>query len=126
MKRHKHADLIAKWVEDTSQEVEFYEEELEEWMLCKRPAWFEHIEYRIKPKTMKIGDFEINKPEQDAPSYNTLYYVPFFGNEGKYFDGVWCGSDYDYQMLKWNLVHLNKEAAIQHTNALIHVSKGII
>ena len=126
MTRHKHADLMIALANDKTLKIQFYSSFDHTWKDVSTPTWLEYTEYRIKPKTMKIGYFAVNEPEQDAPEHNTVYYFPSLGGERKYFDTVWCGSDFDYQMLKWNLVHLNKEDAIQHTKALIHVSGGII
>lgn len=124
MTRHKHADLMIAYANNPSLQIEI--DLGDGWKDCDSPAFRPYFEYRIKPKTMEIGCLKVNEPEQDAPKHNTVYYFPSLGSERKYFDTVWCGSDFDYQMLKWNLVHLNKEDAIQHTNALIHVSGGII
>lgn len=50
MTRHKHADVITAWVNDTSLEIEWWDPDTHEWLICGKPCWWEDMEYRIKPK----------------------------------------------------------------------------
>lgn len=47
--RHPHADLIHKWAEDTSLEVEGRGVGLHNWSVRSSPQWLLGTEYRIKP-----------------------------------------------------------------------------
>ena len=53
-KPHKHAELIKKWADDPSIELEFKNSDSYEWnTLLGSPTWMTHREYRIKPKLVK-------------------------------------------------------------------------
>lgn len=47
IKPHKHAYLIAQWIQDTNQKVEVYDGT--RWIVVQTPNWLESKEYRIRP-----------------------------------------------------------------------------
>lgn len=81
-------------------------------------------EYRLKPRTIMIGDMEVPAPETEAPDDGVRYY--FFSSYGSEItDNVcWRGDAMDIRMLKHGLVHLTEEAATAHARALIAISGG--
>lgn len=46
--RHPHADLIHKWAEDTSLEVEYYDDYTRKWFSDTTPVWYSKCKFRIK------------------------------------------------------------------------------
>ena len=57
MTRHKHADLMIAYANDKNLEVQFYMSEQSKWCDAPLPGWQEELEYRIKPKEARKGDF---------------------------------------------------------------------
>ena len=72
--------------------------------------------WRIAPKTIKIGDFEVPEPCREPLKAGQEFWAvnPFSGPQK--FD--WDGSKDDYHALDSGFVHLTKEAARQHYEAI--------
>jgi hypothetical protein len=70
---NKHAELILQYAQDwinTDIPWDLWEAVDENgcWKtLCRHPSWDDEIDYRRKPKTIKIGDFDVPEPERVAP-----------------------------------------------------------
>ena len=118
VKRAYYADpenVVAQWryVGDTN------------WMdVIGEPCWDADKEYRIRPRTIRIGDIDVPKPVREALSVGQQFFVvsPDF-SEYTYSD-VWDECHTDNHWISRGLVHLTKEAAIEHAKALILVSGG--
>ena len=86
--------------------------------LANHPWWDANIEYRRKPPAQKyimIGDVEVPEPLRVAPEIGCPYCVIWaFG----VVQGQWYGSVPDLKALAYGLVHLTKEAADLHFEAL--------
>jgi len=81
-----------------------------------------YTEFRIKPEVILINGIEVPKPCSNALAPETIYYIPYL--EAKQVDYRWTSiswdnDSYDLHMLKLGLVHLTKEAAIKHAEALL-------
>lgn len=59
--RHPHADLMARWVENTTQVVEFFYDG--EWLYTSCPTWDPDYEYRIRHKHQDLIDQKAARPE---------------------------------------------------------------
>ena len=72
-------------------------------------------QWRIAPKTIKIGDFEVPEPCREAPKVGQEFCAvnPFSGPQ--WF--TWTGSGEDLHALESGFVHLTKEAAEMHYEA---------
>lgn len=80
--------------------------------------------WRTKPRTIKIGDFEVPEPLREAPEKGSLF---FFVNLHSDPSGlVWGDQYHDEKWLSMGLCHATKEAAIAHARALIAVSNGSV
>ena len=67
---HIHAELMAQYAEDAKQYDEPWElwqhDASGTWVDCvSHPSWWSHVQYRRKPRTVKISDFEV--PESGVP-----------------------------------------------------------
>lgn len=82
--------------------------------------------YRIKPRTIKIGDMEVPEPIKDASdmSNGSEYYFPLVNCEDLCDDYCWDGDHTDLRLLKRGLIHKTKEAAVIHAKALVKISGG--
>lgn len=89
----------------------------EDTVLCwKLLAGSDIYEWRIAPKTIKIGEYEVPAPEREAPEPGKKFWTltPFGG--AAHF--TWDGSKPCYDALKGGFVHLTEKAAEQHYEAI--------
>ena len=64
--RHKHADLIKEWIEDTSIVIQTFCNG--KWEDIKwDPSFYQSHEYRKKPKTMRYRVALLKKPDHTNP-----------------------------------------------------------
>ena len=75
-----------------------------------------NVEWRIAPKTIKIGEHEVPEPCREVLAQGVIYwaFTPFMGvvRVG------WYDSTADHLALKGGFIHLTKEAAEQHYEAI--------
>lgn len=83
------------------------------------PHWLEEFEYRRKPKTVIIGDTEIDMPLRTAPKLGTKVYVVALTKSFLNIEIVWKGSDDQLSWLTRGIMHLKQESAIKHARALL-------
>lgn len=77
---------------------------------------------KVKQKTFKIGDIEVPEPVREPLPKNTVYYIPSFSDYTIY-RSSWWGSQEDIKYLDDGLIHLTREDAQKHAQALISLSK---
>lgn len=78
--------------------------------------------FRLKPMLV-IGDQMVPMPERKFPTERTTYYTPNPHGDSYYSQYSWWDAQTDQLWLERGLVHLNKEAAIAHGEALVALSK---
>ena len=81
--------------------------------------------YTIKQEMRSLNGYEYPAPETEAPEVGTLYYVPYLDSSG-YSRGPWKNSLLNKLRLKAGVVHLDRENAIAHTEAIIKAGGGEI
>ena len=126
MTAHKHAALMMQYAQD-AQETET---PWERWQVLRDgtwytmldyPLWHCSLEYRRKPKTIRIGEFDVPEPVREPLEEGQKCWtpdVPFAAREL-----VWCGGSYDKFLLEAGLIHLTREAAQQHVDALLSFTR---
>ena len=74
------------------------------------------VEWRIAPKTLKIGEYEVPEPRREAPEVGQKFWVvdPF----SNFTQFHWNGSVACYRALNDGFVHLTEKAAQQHYEAI--------
>ena len=81
------------------------------------PQWTENFKYRRKPKVILINGHEAPEPHRKPLEIDDPYWTFTF-----FFDGVseycWANDLDDNNALKNGFIHLTKEAAEKHFNAL--------
>lgn len=130
MEKHIHADLIEQYAQDamTTEEPwklwECFREISGEWNTCNEAlAFFSNKKYRRKPRTIRIGEFDVPEPLRVEPNVGSYYRVPSLISRVM-FDGYhWSGDSYDKLWLRDGLIHLSEEAAVLHARAIISLSK---
>jgi hypothetical protein len=92
------------------------------WHVCRgEPTWLAEC-YRIKPRTIRIGEIDVPEPVRVALMNGDIYYYP--SNTNGVMSATWWGDTSDRNRLQHNMIHLTKEAAELHAEALILVSGG--
>lgn len=123
---HPHADLIMKYAEIAQYDAEpwkHFESRIkgDVWCKCDTPCGFhENLEYRLKPRIININGFEVPEPLRSVPAYGTQYFIvdlPLVGSL------TWTDSSDEYQWLKAGIIHLTREAAEKHLEALLSFTK---
>lgn len=75
--------------------------------------------YRVKPKTININGYEVLEPVRTKLNEEDAYYIPDALGYAFYISDWWSDTDQDLEFLNLGLIHLTKEAAIQHAKALL-------
>ena len=120
---HVHAAAMAEYAKDALETVKPWER----WEFCHmrgeyqslhgHPEWVGDNEYRRKPKTILINGHEVPEPCRTPFEIGDAYWTFTF-----FFAGVievyWDGDSEDHNAFKNGFIHLTKEAAEKHLNAL--------
>lgn len=111
-------------------EVEVYSEiQKAWWKLDPNNAYLnvlldKRIKFRLAQDEIIIHNQSFPKPYHGEMKIGQYYYIPKLVNERGYEAIVWEDNDFDEMAMDKNMVHLFKENAIAHANALIALSKG--
>lgn len=131
IKGHIHAELMAEYAEvaktnpEPWKEFEYYEPEDEYWdSLSTHPAWSTHLKYRRKPRTIRIGEYDVPAPLDIKPSKGNIYYCVSF-NKSCYVNTTFDDDDFDMHYFNNGLAHATKEAAILHTKAILSLIEKV-
>ena len=82
------------------------------------------FKYRLKTKTIKIGNIEVPEPMRVAPPVGVTFWAPELG-EGvpSAFVGKWADRPVYLLLLASGLCHSSRAAAIVHAKALFDLTK---
>ena len=118
---HIHAAAMAEYAKDAAET----DMPWERWesvyrgrtvALASHPQWDAYFEYRRKPKVVLINGYEVPEPcrtpLKDGEVYWTISIV------GGSTSSLWQGDVIDFGCLENGFIHLTKEAAEKHFNAL--------
>ena len=125
---HVHAELMALYAQDameTSEPWKRWASYLPNgcvWVDCtSNPSWYDHIEYRRKPKMVSVTLMDGEVVSWPAPHCTELEYGDsyfYVGVDGSVIVGRWDCFVWDSDTLSNGYIHLTKEAARQHAAAL--------
>ena len=121
---HIHAAAMAEYAKDAAETDKPWERwefsnnnERDYTPLHEHPSWNNNRKYRRKPKVILINGHEVPEPHRKPLEIDDTYWTFTF-----FFDGVnkyyWANDLDDNNALKSGFVHLTKEAAEKHFNAL--------
>lgn len=83
-------------------------------------------EYRIKPKTIRIGEYDVPEPMREMPTLRTDYYIADIVGSSLYGVATWvCDAD-DIEWFNRGMVHSTKDAAICHAKAILSLTEAHI
>ena len=122
MAKHKHAALMLQYAKDWAETEEPWKRwevtsHRNEWVaLCGHPYWRAESEYRRKQKVILINGHEVPEPHRTPLKNGEVYWALslFRGATSLH----WKDEDFDNSYLENGFIHLTKEAAEKHFNAL--------
>ena len=128
MTAHKHAARMAEYAKDAQETDKPWERWQhrylkDEWADADGPfAFFDDCEYRRKPKTININGHDVPEPVREPLENGREYWV---ADVSKYYppNYDWYDDEYDAFRLKRGIIHLTKEAAQQHVDALLSFTR---
>lgn len=128
--KHKHAELMAQYAQDAAEtdkpweRWERYHDFAGKWVsLTGNPSWYNAAQYRRKPKVILINGFEVPEPVREPLKHETVYFTPSITRVNGADCHTWDGGKYDNSWLSRGLIHLTKEAATLHAEALLSFTK---
>ena len=80
-------------------------------------------EYRIKPKTIRIGEHDVPEPLREMPTLGTDYYITDIAGASLYGVATWVCDVEDITWFNRGMVHSTKDAAICHAKALLSLTE---
>ncbi|WP_340618743.1 hypothetical protein [Xenorhabdus entomophaga] len=136
MPKHIHADLISEYARlshITDRPWEYFQ-----YRYADGNDWLEHendfgfhpeIDFRLKPRTIKIGEYEVPEPVREPLKQGTRYYMPqvidhYKEDEDLYEEDKWDNVAIDYRRLNKGLIHKDRESAELHAKALIALTSS--
>ena len=119
--KHVHHDMIVAWAADPSRVVEVRTKNGEEWFILEAPTWVEYLLYRFKPaepKYIVVNGIQVPEPvrgklEDDQRVWlaDISLAIPCHIN--------WLDDTTQRRWLSLGLIHLTKEAAQTHIDAML-------
>lgn len=130
MTAHKHAANMALYAQDAAET----DRPWERWQVQSPgygpwagfigdPTWDPHVEYRRKPRTIRIGEFDVPEPLRNGSiEFRQNYWVVDIVHKDLVRCGYWTSNPMDCEFLDRGLIHATREAAELHAKALISLS----
>ena len=79
------------------------------------------LKYRIKQRTIRIGEHDVPEPMREAPEVGSVFYVVNTADKQP-LEMTWYGEEYDFYILSAGMIHANKRDAAHHMLALRSIS----
>lgn len=128
-KSHPHAESMLLYAQDAFETDKPWEKwevkrvDRENWLnMSDHPAWIAGYEYRRKPKTILVNGIEVPEPVRKPLKESETYWLAVPTNPRRAFSTVWINNEDDEYFLRSGLVHLTKEAAVLHVEAMLKPS----
>lgn len=131
MTPHPYADILRAIAD--GHEIEYSADSQSRWVgrshkNVLKMLSFEHSavpapeQFRIKPRTIRIGEFDVPEPLRVAPDYGSYYWSPNPWLESGVDQILWDDDDQDVRALSAGWCHSTYEAAEQHARALFSLT----
>jgi len=129
--KHIHAELMALYAQDAMEtdkpwvRWEGRKNGYDEWRPFEsgHPSWLIDFEYRRKPRTININGHEVPEPVREKLGDDQTYYTVALTSPSSIIGYDWNGDGIDLMLLKSGLIHLTREAAVAHAEALLSFTK---
>ena len=84
-------------------------------------SFFTEAKYRIKPRTIRIGEYDVPEPMREAPEAGSVFFVVSTADMQP-IEMTWYGEEYGFYILAAGMIHANKRDAAHHMLALRSIS----
>ena len=127
---HPHAELMLLYAQDAMETYKpwgRWEVSIDNktWNSIEdNPIWMPELHYRRKPKTIRIGNYEVPEPLQELPAcvlVAQVYVVCLHEDKGYLTPSFFISKTLEFQkeLIAKQICHLKKEAAELHAKALL-------
>ena len=126
--KHIHHDLIVAWAADPSLVVQSRRLDHHGWAVDFYPQWLPYWQYRFKPaepKFIVVNGIQVPEPVRCGLEYECTYWVASIA-EGEPVAWIRAKTLGDTSMHRWlrlGLIHLTREAAQAHIDAMLLPSR---
>ena len=124
--KHVHHDMIVEWAKDTSRVVEIRGMD-GTWRETIAPTWGTQSEYRFKPaepKFITVNGIQVPEPVREPLERGQTFWLAD-ANSAAACSLLWLGgSEHTARYLSLGLIHLTKEAAQAHIDAMLLPSRS--
>ena len=79
--------------------------------------------YRIKPKTIRIGEYDVPEPLREMPARGATYYVADMVTPESPRKYTWVGDTSDIGWFNRGILHSTRDAAVFHAQALLPLTE---
>ena len=125
-----HAELAARYMSDSSLKCWLWDPSAEQWDLRRYPVWHEDVIYHVgheKPtappkRKVTIAGITFDAPETEAPKVGTKYWLV---DMDRAISIRWRGIQIERQWLTSGMIHLDKESACLHSQALNELNRQL-
>ena len=121
--KHVHHDMIVEWVKDTSRVVQRLNRFTNTWIDEGWPNWYPGCVYRFEPKHIIVNGMNVPEPVRERLRDQQEFWLadaPYSVADKR----VWeDGYVYD-RWLSLGLIHLTREAAQAHIDAMLLPSRS--
>lgn|SRR5574337_897288 len=131
---HPHAALMALYAQDAAETEtpwkrwQWRDPLIHEprWSDCRNDFMFSNVcEYRRKPKTIRIGEFDVPEPLREAPEADAKVWFATILTQHGAWNEEWRGTETQRRWLAHGIVHTTREAAEQHARALLSFTSEV-
>lgn len=128
MKEHPQAEILRAIADGKTVQIRNLHTD-ENWFTPTYAAKYvddPNFEFRIKPKTITINGHGVPKPVREPLENGDKYWMPDIKYPDTYLynTNTWNGCVTDVARLKNGVIHLTKEAAIAHAEALLSFTRS--
>jgi hypothetical protein len=128
MKPHPHAKIAQQyWKEAETDDEAWKNWEIKMrygWIPCQSPlGFYPENQYRRRPRTIRIGEYDIPEPLREAPEMGARYWFPAILSDTPVGGYTWDGTSTDRALLQRGMIHITEEAARIHAEAIISLTK---
>ena len=128
--KRPHAELAIKFYSDTKMKCWVWDEDSRRWLDIGKPAWNVIRIYEVsetkptKPpkKRVTMAGITFNAPETETPNMGARYWL---ANVESTVEFAWNGNLIDQQWLAAGLIHLDRENARLHAQALRELNRQL-
>jgi len=124
--KHVHHDMIIEWAKDTSRVVEAYATTVNHWFIDRAPDWHPAVQYRFKPaepKYIVVNGINVPEPVRGGLKEAQQFWLADICESVQlvnWYDSSECHA----RWLSLGLIHLTREAAQAHIDAMLLPSRS--